>query len=103
MIKDSGLLGHKYLGVDAVNNFKETVAKVELASTSKKYHHGVRFGKRFTFMIFKDISLSFVALSTGEDRSACVNILHETLMVIFVLAGLSYDAVVDTILKSNEE
>jgi hypothetical protein len=65
LMKDGGLLGHKYLSVDVDNNFMETIAKVESANTSRKYNHGVRYHKRFTFMVFKDIALCFVAMSTG--------------------------------------
>jgi hypothetical protein len=67
-LKDGGLLGHKYLSVDADYNFSETIAKVELAETPRKYSPGVRYHKRFTFLVFKDIALSFVALSTGMQQ-----------------------------------
>ena len=66
LVKDGGLLNRKYLAVDVNYNFKETIAKVELNETPKKYNPGVRFHKRFTFMVFKDIALCFVALSTGN-------------------------------------
>lgn len=79
LIKDSGLYCSKYLSVDAEHNFAETIAKVELADTPRKYVPGVRYHKRFTFIVFKDVALSFVALSTG----------------------LSYEAVVNTIIKAN--
>lgn len=81
LLKDSRILGPKYLGVDVEYNFKETIAKVELSDTPRKYTPGVRFHKRFTFMVFKEIALCFVALSTG----------------------LSYDAIVDTIIKNCDD
>ena len=65
LIKDGGLLCRKYLSIDVEYNFQETIAKVEAPDTPKKYNHGVRYHKRFTFMVFKEIALCFVALSTG--------------------------------------
>jgi len=67
LIKDSGLYCCKYLAVDAEHNFAETIAKVELTDTPRKYVPGVRYHKRFTFLVFKDVALSFVALSTGKN------------------------------------